>query len=58
MATLFLASSLMAEYTAGVMKTVPPVCTLQINTIYLSHSTQVAWETDFIKQMLVYWPIY
>ena len=30
------------SYTAGVMKMVPSVCTLLINIIYLSLSTQVA----------------
>ena len=36
-------------FTAGVVKTVPSVYTLSINTIYSSHSTQVAGETILRK---------
>ena len=38
-----------AIHTAGVMKMVPLVYTLAINTIYLSHCTQVASGTLFQK---------
>ena len=38
--------------TAGFTNTVPSVYTLIINTLYLSHSTQVAEETVFRKHMV------